>query len=304
MSTPPMSVGPLIHLRTLEPFRTLSPAQLTLLTHEAEEVGFAADSWLVPPDDSIDAMFMVIDGFVRLVEDGKSRTLGPWSLVGYPEVLVRDTAELGIRAETDVVALRLETDALRELCERNFGILSALLDDMGDRLAADVGRLERSISAAGAPIQGPYQGPLDRVGRMVALQRARLLPRESMDALAELADRVDRIELGAGDPLHERDAPATEFHVVCTGALELRAPGRPPLSVGVGATPGLPETLGSVGYVHEVVASRDSTVLRVALDPFMDVLEDHFELGYSILGLLGEDVVAPPGSTAGDSGPR
>jgi len=293
-----MPVGPLIHLRTLEPFRTLSPAQLTLLTLEAEEVGFTADSWLVRPDDTIDSMFMVVDGFVRLVAGGRSRTVGPWSLVGYPELLLRDSAGLGIHAETDVVAIRLETDALRELCERNFGILSALLGDMGDRLAAHVDRLERSISAEGAPIRGPYQGPLDRVGRMVALQRARLLPSESMDALAELADRVDSIELLAGDRLHEMGATATDFHVVCAGAVELRAPGRPVLLLGAGATPGLPETLGSVGYVHEVVASGDGTVLRVALDPFMDVLEDHFELGYSILGLLAEDVVVASASEA------
>lgn len=291
MTTRIDAVGPLVHLRTLPPFRNLSPSQIGLLTAEASEVGLAAGGWLVPPGEPASGIYMLLDGYLRVRGRDKDRVLEPWSLVGYPDVLDPDLASPGVRAETDVVALRLETDDLRNLCERHFAILAALMANMASEIATNRAASVRALAGAGDVGPLPFDGALDRLGRMVALQRSPVLPRESMDALAELAGRVERVELETGEALWSPDASAEGFFVVCTGSLVLRRAGEEELRAGVGSAPGFAETLSGQPYGWTAEAAETTTLLRVGIDPFMDVAEDHFELGYAVLGRMARWVL-------------
>lgn len=280
------SVGPLVHLRTLPPFRDLSPSQIGLLTAEASEVGLEAGGWLVPPGEAPSGIYMLLDGYLRARGPDGDSVLEPWSLVGYPEVLDPSLVSSGVQAETDIVALRLETDDLRNLCERHFAILAALLSNMAGEVALHPGARVRALAGAGDVRPLPFGGVLDRVGRMIALQRAPVLPRESMDALAELAGRVDVVELGEGDALWRQRDAAEAFFVVASGSLLLHRHRNEEHVVSVGSAPGFIETMGGHTYSWAAEAVEDSRLLRVGVDPFMDVAEDHFELGYAVLGRM------------------
>ncbi|MDX1494623.1 MAG: cyclic nucleotide-binding domain-containing protein [Longimicrobiales bacterium] len=286
MSGRPDAVGPLIHLRTLSPFHHLSPAQVSLLTQEAEEVAHAAGSWLVPPGEAPSGIYMLLDGYARVVREEEDRIFEPWSLLGYPDVLIPGKTGRGIRAETDVFALRLGTDDLRDLCERHFAILATLLSNMADEVLARPSARSAALVGAGDVGPLPFGESLDRVGRMVALQRAPVLPQESMDALAELSGRVDRVDLAPGEALWSPTAAADGFFVVCTGAVDLGEDDGSSVRAGLGSAPGFLETLCGQPYRTTAEAAEDATLLRVGIDPFMDVAEDHFELGYAILGRM------------------
>lgn len=279
-------MGPLIHLRTLSPFRHLSPAQVGLLTHEADEVAHAAGSWLVPPGEAPSGIFMLLDGYARAPADEGDEIFEPWSLLGYPDVLVPGKTGPGIRAETDVLALRLGTDELRDLCERHFAILAALLSNMAEEVISRPDAREAALAGARDVASSSVAAHLDRVGRMVALHRSPVLPRESMDALAELSGRVDRVDLSAGDAPWSATEQAEGFFVVCWGSLDVGGEDGTSLRAGVGSAPGLVETLSGRPYGMRGEALEDTTLLRVGIDPFMDVAEDHFELGYGILGTM------------------
>lgn len=280
------AVGPLVHLRTLPPFRTLSPAQIGVLTSEASEIGLSAGGWLVAPGSVPPGIFMLLDGFVRIRGPEQDRVLEPWSLIGYPDVLDPERVSPGILAETDIVALRLETDDLRNVCERNFAILAALLSTMATEIAGHPAARRAALVGAGDLGPLPFGGQLDRVGRMIALQRAPVLPRESMDAIAELAGRVHRVDLQPGDPLWQQGRAAEAFFVVCRGSLAVGVGEDSPQVLGIGSAPGFIETLSGRPYARTPVAEVATTSLRIGLDPFMDVAEDHFELGYSVLGRM------------------
>lgn len=298
------SVGPLVHLRTLAPFRTLSPSQIGLLTAEASEVGLDEGGWLIPPGEAPTGIYMLLDGYLRIRDGHEDRVLEPWSLVGYPDVLDPDHRSPGVRAETDIVALRLETDDLRNLCERHFAILAALLSNMASEVTTRPPARVAALAGAGDVGPLPHDGALDRIGRMIALQRSPVLPRESMDAIAELAGRVETVLLEPGDTLWTEGALAEQFYVVCSGAVMLDGWRADELRAGVGSAPGFAETLSGRPYTGSVRAAEATALLRVGIDPFMDVAEDHFELGYAVLGRMAAWLAGPakPGARSAGNG--
>jgi CRP-like cAMP-binding protein len=126
---------------------------------------------------------------------------------------------------------------------------------------------------------------------MLALHRAPAFPDESMDALAELAGHVQQVSLEEGDVLWNAGARAEGFWVVCSGAVELTWAPATRLTVGPGGVPGLVETLADRDFACEARAIERTTLLSVAIDPFMDLIEDHFELASSLLGWLARPLI-------------
>lgn len=293
MSTRPVLVGPLIHLGTLAPFRLLSHQQLGAIALETDEVVYAADSWIFAKGDSVRAMSMILDGFAEVVQPDGITTITAGTLVGFPDILTSRPVNYGVRARGEVVALRLGTDELRDLCEHNYAILSALLTHLSEQVGENPVAL-RSVSAGSPdPRATPLaDGELDRVDRILALHRAPAFPSESMDALAELAGHVEQVDLAPGGELWERDARADQFAVVCRGAMDLETASGDVMAIDAGGVVGLPETLSGGTYRFTARARGAATVLTVDLDPFMDVVEDHFEMGYSILGWLAGHLIA------------
>lgn len=282
MSDGPLYVGPLIHLRTLPAFAGLTPAQLRDLAYEVEEVVLQRGSMLIQRGESADAMYLIVDGKVA----AGSETVGPGGAVGFLDMLAPGPTTTGARAESDVVALRLETDALREVCEQNFWVLGALLSYVAGQISLDREALGRAIS--GAPgTTASEAGALDRVGRILALNRTSAFSSESMDALAELAGHVDVVRVAAGRGLWEPGEVAGEFFVICSGTVRSVADaGGEPVELGPGSVPGLVETLAQERPAYEMKAVEGAVLLRVGVDPFMDVIEDHFEMAFGLLGWL------------------
>jgi CRP-like cAMP-binding protein len=286
----PLLVRPLIHLGTLDPFRALSTQQLGAIAMETEEVVFEADTWLFTKGEPVRAMCMILDGLVERVHTRGTTTVGAGGLVGFPEVLATGLATHGVRARGDVIALRLATDELRDLCEHNYAILASLLTHVAASVSSDLGALTRVVAGSRTEFPPLPSGVLDRVGRMVALHRAPAFPSGSMDALSELAGHLRQVSLEPGEVLWEPGDPADQFALVSRGSLELSREGAPDIRVTQGGVPGLAETLADGRYAHRARTLDGATVLAVDSDPFMDVVEDHFEMGFSLLGWLARQL--------------
>jgi CRP-like cAMP-binding protein len=207
-------------------------------------------------------------------------------VVGFLDAIAPSPAPTGAQAETDVVAFRLETDAIRDVCEQNFAVLSGLLRYVADRTLDDRHALLRSI--VGRTTRGlSGDRPLDRVGRIVALHRSPAFPSHSMDALAELAGHLDEVRMAAGGALWRPGDAADGFFLVCSGDIRLGGgPWRVGDQLGPGAVPGIVATLAGRAYEYEAVASEPSLLLRVRAEPFFDVIEDHFEMAFEMLGRM------------------
>jgi len=284
----PLYVGPFIHLRTLPAFEGLTNDQLRDLAYEAQEVLVPRGSPLVRRGEPVSSMHLIVDGFVEAAHDG---SVGPGGVVGFLDVLASAPAAAESVAETDVVAFRLDTDALRDVCEQNFAVLGALLRNIASRALDERHALMRSIVGRSARAM-PADHPLDRVGRIVALHRSPTFPSHSMDALAELAGHLDEVRMEVGETLWVPGQPADGFYLVCSGGIELGGgPWRAGDQLGPGAVPGIVATLAGRAYEYEAVASEPTVLLHMQAEPFMDVLEDHFEMAYELLGRMARHVL-------------
>jgi len=279
----PLYLGPLLHLRTLPAFADLSPRQLRDLAYESEEVVLDREAVLIRAGETAPAMYLVVDGFVAIGEGAE--VTGPGGVVGFLETLASSPARSPAVAETEVVALRIELDALRDVCEQNFPVLAALLRYVATRVAEDPRALSRAVS--GAPGTPRASGALDRVERILVLQRAPALAGVHMDALAELAGQAPAIEVDAEEALWEIGGSATTFVVVGSGSVRLElGAGAYAVDLGPGAVPGLVELLAERAHAYRATALEPSVLLRVDSEPFLDVLEDHFELAFDLLSFL------------------
>ncbi len=288
MSTPPLYVGPFLHLRTLQAFEALTNAQLRDLAYEAQEVLIPRGSQLIRRGEPVAAMYLIVDGFVDI---GTELAVGPGGVVGFLDVLASAPAPVGAVAESDVVAFRVETDALRAVCEQNFAVLSALLGYVTDRVLDQRHALMRSIVGRSARPMSTDR-PLDRVARIVALHRSPAFPSHNMDALAELAGHLDEVRMVAGDELWQPGDDADGFYLLCSGGVRLGGgPWQAGDQLGPGSVPGIVATLAGRRYEYEAVASEPTLMLHVRTEPFLDVIEDHFEMAFGMLGRFARNLL-------------
>lgn len=300
MSRPALGAPPTVHLRSFSAFEALSNEDLEGLAEAAQEVVIPRGRALLRRGQPAEALHLILDG---LVEVGEDSVVGAGGVVGFLEALTGVPSALQAVAETDSIVLRIEAEALRRACQESFPVLAGLLGDVADRVLNERHPLMRSI--VGRSARGMQQdGPLDRVGRMVALWRSPVFPSDSMDALAELAGHLEEWRLQRGDALWQVGEPAFGFYVVASGDVHLGGgPWRAGDHLGPGSVPGLVATLAGRRYEYEAIASEPSVLLHVRAEPFMDVLEDHFEMAFEMLQRMARNLLDAESATAGVGAP-
>jgi CRP-like cAMP-binding protein len=288
MSGNPLYVGPFLHLRTLPAFEELTHVQLRELAYAAQETLLPRGTSLISQGEAGAAMYLIVDGFV---DTGQRTMVGPGGVVGFLDVLASGPAARDAVADTDVLALRLETDDLRDVCEQNFAILTALLTYVAGRVTDDWDALMKSIVGRRAQEVSQPHAPA-RVGRILALHRTLAFRSKNMDALAELAGHLEQREVEAHETLWRTGEEASGFYVIASGGVRFGGGAvRETAELGPGAVPGLVETLAGRDYRCEAVTTRPGILLRVGVEPFLDVIEDHFEMAFGLVGWLARNLI-------------
>jgi len=296
MASRPLFVGPLLHLRTLQILEGLSPHHLTSFAQETEEVLLERGMSVLTRGALVQEFYVIVDGLVTVRRGDRSTSAGPGEVVGFLELLSQSPSESDATVEVDAVALRLDADGLRDVCERHFAVLFSLVSSVARQITQDPAALRAAVSGGGPNGSAPVLGDLDRVGRMVALHRSPAFPSASMDALAELAGSLREVRFKAGDALWSVGDPADGFYVVCDGLVRYASPEAGwSVDVGPGGVPGLPGTLAQSQRVVAASAVTDVVALRMDTEPFLDVLEDHFHMAFEFLGRLARCVLGAQG---------
>jgi CRP-like cAMP-binding protein len=262
------------------------------LAYEAQEIVVPRGGVLVRRGEPSSAMYLLVDGTVA----SREGRVGPGDTVGFLEALAYAPAPEEAVAETPVVAFRVETDALREVCEQNFAVLSALLGYVAERAQNHRPALLESIATGARSLT--IDGPLDRVARIVALHRSPAVPSRNMDALAELAGHLEEVRVDEGDRLWSAGDEADGFYLVCSGGVLLEGgswgAGE---QLGPGSVPGMVSMLAGRPHHYDAVGAAPSVLLRAHTEAFLDVIEDHFEMAFGILGRLAR-ILLESGSAA------
>lgn len=292
-------VGPLdrvLNFRTVPALDRLTPAQLGAIAQHAREEFFPRGGFLIRRDRPVDAFYIVIDGRVSVTGVGRqAHEAGPGDAVGFHHLLARSTTGIEARADADTLALRLDWEAQLDVCEQHFPVLLQYVRYLAQRSIDEFGRLpaETRLGAGADRDAVPAERRLNLAERLQALHRAPAFPSSSMDALSELARHLVEERFAAGQSIWRDGDPGGSFLLVARGTARCQR-ATPPhrFFAGPAAVLGMEEALSGQTRWYDATGDQPFVALRIGLEPFLDVLEDHFEMAIDFTSRMARELLA------------
>ncbi|MBL8608335.1 MAG: cyclic nucleotide-binding domain-containing protein [Myxococcales bacterium] len=263
---------------------------LPRLASAMRDLWFPAGHVLYRAGEPADVFFFVVEGEVRLEGPGLAPlTLGERSVAGIIDVLAdrprsrdcvvtKDAHVLELPSEDWLSVLEDDVDfargALRGAARGAHTALLALVPDGGFPVP------EHHEAASDAP-------KLHLVERMLVLRRSPLIARASAQALEELAEIVREIRLEPGQTLFERGEGVGRFCFVAHGVVALeRDEPRIAARFGPGSVVGGVASVTLETEAYRAHAETRCVVLDVHHDELFEVVEEHFDLGRSLIVMV------------------
>jgi CRP-like cAMP-binding protein len=236
----------------------------------------------------------VVDGLVG-VERAASQPLQihAGGTVGFLELLARLERGVTARALTNTLTIELGWDAQLEVCEQYFSVLHAYVRFLARQLVSQMKRSGAPFGAAKHEI-GPGQDAgrqLDLVDRVLALAAAESFAPRNMDAIVELARHVDEVRYEPARTLWKRGDEAQEFVLITSGTVQCSRKREHEWSAGFRIALGMHEALAGRARWYDAESVTPVTGLRIHIEPFLDMLEDHFELAVDVMGRMAAQVL-------------
>lgn len=127
MSSPLTRIQIAVHLQDSDLFRWCTAEQTMRIAVIVREERFEAGSRIYTVDDPADAMYVVVDGSIRLaVPESDERFVGPGGTFGVEEILADRLRGATAVAERETVALTIDAADLFDLLSNNIEIVKAL----------------------------------------------------------------------------------------------------------------------------------------------------------------------------------
>ncbi len=286
-------IGPierLLYLRTLPEFADLPAQDLGALVQRARERHFRRGQLILAEGEPVPAMYLIVEGSVAVSrKQTKSETLVGPAMAGILELFSQAPSPCEYRADSEVVSLELAADDVLDALEDHFTLFSRCLRLVATRMLEVQQVLEpRGALPRSDPAEVPYPSrELDLVQRIVMMRGVPAFARCNLDALVEIARMNVELRLGKGSVLfRENDAPDFSYNVIYG---VLRCEGNDPPRVfrmGPGSIVGNLEVMAGRKRSYEAVAETDVVLLRYEWELLLDVLEDHFDVGFGMLSFL------------------
>lgn len=289
-------VGPLdrvLLLRTLPMLEGLRPVALAAIAQHAQERSFSRGDVLDSPDASSQAVYLIVEGEVEISREGAaSRRVQAGEAVGFIEMLSRVKQPLEVSASSDTVALELDWDAQIDVCEEHFPVVIQYVSYLARLTAAELQRQGRAAAQSGPSLTTQQFGSrLNFVERVLVLSRSRAFSSGCLDALSELSQHVEEVRWNDGDRIWAVGEPAEDFFLLVSGRLLCKAASGVEFTCGPGNLAGVHEALYGGERWYAAVSEGQSIGLKIGYEPFVDILEDHFDLALDFMALLAADLL-------------
>lgn len=288
-------VGPLdrvLFLRSLPALDGLAPAHLAAIAQHARERFFPRGAVLFRREQPAEAVYLVVEGKVAVTRVGRSQHLGPGEAVGFLDLLARAEHGVEARALVDTLTLELDWDAQLDVCEEHFPVLMQYVRYLAQLAIRELLQLSAEapeVSPADLPVRGT--GPLNFVERILVLSRSRAFSTSSLDALTELARHVTEVHLDAQQTVWQREEPADHFLLIASGIVRGDLPEGRALRARAASTLGMHEALRGESRWYSAAPETSAVALRIEVEPFVDILEDHFDLAVDFTSVLANRVI-------------
>jgi CRP-like cAMP-binding protein len=292
MGDPPRirPVERMLFLKRIPWLAELAARDLAILGDNARERFWARGAAVLHAGELVGAVHLVVYGRVRLRRRG--RELGcaaAGSAVGARLLLAEDAAGLDAVAERDTLTLALDRESFLDVLEERFAIFRGALRETCRELVA----LFLRNPADAAPTQGPTEPrlplgrELDLVERIVLLRSRPPFEVCSINALAELSQRLEEVRLPQGTVLWRRGDRPDRMMFVASGRVRCDPPGRDlSFHIGPGQPIGTLELLGEQPRFYDAVVEEPGTALEGEVEELLDLFEDNVDMGLVFLGHL------------------
>ena len=287
----PIGLRRLLALRQFAMFEAVELDDLAMIAENVIEVSFARGATVAVPTPRLPALHLVLDGRIESQcgrgRGGRARAWDARQAFGALEVLSKRPLTAPAIAVVETRTLQLASSDVGEILEDSFGILSAVIRDLAARMFA-VDRGVRSTT--------PRTPPLGLVDRIIVLREQLPFASAGIEAVATLAHQASEISWIGGDAIARAGQLGRDVFIVLDGNLVLDRAGSDPVRLGPGSEIGTLETLGGLRHAGTVTTLGPVHALRLSATTLFDVLEDHPELGRSMVAALAGallDVRAP-----------
>lgn len=273
----------------------LPPAELQLLADQARERSWPRGAELLRAGEPVGAVHLVVEGLVRLRRRG--RELGcaaPGAAIGTRLLLSEDAAGVEAVALSDTVTLAVDRETFLDVLEERFALFRAALRETCHELVELFQR--NPLEAAPAPpATDPRTAPgrtLDLVDRIVLLRSRPPFEAGSINALAELSQRLEEVQLPAGALLWRREEHAERMMFVAGGRVRCEPAQREAtFTIGRGQPIGTLELLADEPRWYDAVVEEPATALVGGAEQLLDVFEDNVDMGILLLTHLTRSAV-------------
>ncbi len=298
MTQPVALVGPLdriLFFRTLPAFDGLPASALGAIAQSAREAFFSKGSLLLDPNTPAEAFYVIVDGEAEIDRAGVEATVaGPGEAIGFVQLLARSAAGVGVRATRDTLTLELDWEDQLDICEQHFPVLVRYLRYLARRLL--VGDRRGAVESRVIEPEWLPARALTFTERLFILRRCPAFPPTMLDAIAELARHVTEVRFQRGDGIWAAGDRADRFLVIAAGEVEVARSHQRVSRLGAGGTIGLLEAFAGTPRLGVARAEQPVIALQVELEPFLDILEDHFDLALGMMQLLAHLLLEQEGA--------
>ena len=228
------------------------------------------------PGARVAGLHFIVEG--KIESEGIS--LGQREVWGALEVLAGRIPTVPAVAIEATETLQLSSVDLADVLEDNFGVLLSVLRDLSARaVAARIESSSRLRDFTGA-------ASLGLVERLILFRHQLPFARAGLQALAMLADTSEELVFPAGAVLARAGDRANRAMVIIDGTLAVHGPDHEDRMCGPGDAIGLLETFAGGRHGVTVESRTPVRVLSSPVASLIDVLEDHTDVGLTVLSVL------------------
>jgi CRP-like cAMP-binding protein len=295
----PILLRRLLELRQFPFLAGAELGELAMLAENVIETSYESGAIIAEPP-LVDEIHLILSGRI----DTGSSCHAAHGAFGLLEALARRPLALPAVAAGETRTLRLTASDLREILEDNYGLLLIALRELAARTLSGSGGGPRGRRLAAA---APMAAPLGLVERMIVLRQqipfattasaacgplpAGLGRSAPLEAIAHLAHTSKETTWPAGSVIARCDEPARQAYFLLDGNVRALPAEHAPYLLGPGSSIGVLEGLAGVRHTATLEVVSPTRALEIGSSLLFDVVEDHPELGLSIIEALARGLL-------------
>lgn len=283
----------ILDLRSLPIFRDAPSPVVNGAASLLRDLTFSPAECIQARDAPVERVLFLQRGTVEVAQaEKKNVIIDPPAQLGLFYALAGTPARVNVTAQTEVRALALESRDMVDLFEDQFPLLRSTLRETA-RVALKETRARLSIPFEFARThwkQASGEPRLDLVDRLFFLREMLPFPGASIDALASVARQMESRRVKAGEAIWHQGDPALDMYVIASGEVEAKSETENLIHVAGGPLGGL-EVFAQAPRWYDLTAKTDVLVLTTSNEAFLDMIEEHTEMGSELIAGLARTVL-------------